>query len=88
MLYLQLKKEYHVTLWHQSDPVLGPDQQLKQDLLAEEGSQVAFDVTHIDYTPQGAAAAKVQVRVFFLCAHVSGRKCVTFLDVGTFHVLQ
>uniref|UniRef100_A0A7S3VRB2 Uncharacterized protein n=1 Tax=Dunaliella tertiolecta TaxID=3047 RepID=A0A7S3VRB2_DUNTE len=57
----QLKEELHITLWHADDPALGPDQELQQCLLAAVGSEVAFEVTHIDFVPQGMAAAKVQL---------------------------
>jgi len=50
-------------LWHNGDPELGPDEELRQGLVAAVGSQVSFDITHIDYAPHGMAAAKVQVRL-------------------------
>ena len=65
---MQVKQEMHITLWHGDDPVAGPDLGLQQALLDVEGNEVAFEVTHIDYKPNGMAAAKVQVGV----RHVRG----------------
>ena len=56
-----MKQELHITLWHHKDPVFGTDNELKNTLLRSSGTEVAFEITHIDYSLQGLAAARVQV---------------------------
>jgi len=56
-----MKEELHVTLWHCEDQTMGANLELQRTLLDALGSEVAFEITHVDYVPRGMAAAKVQV---------------------------
>ncbi|KAF5835398.1 hypothetical protein DUNSADRAFT_7483 [Dunaliella salina] len=80
----QLKDELHVTLWHAEDPALGSDQELQECLLAAVGSEVTFEVTHVDFVPQGIAAAKVQLTSApeTVLAKLSGRYLHITLVIG------
>jgi len=40
---------------------MGANLELQRTLLDALGSEVAFEITHVDYVPRGMAAAKVQV---------------------------
>ena len=64
---LQLKEELHVTLWHSEDAELGEDAVLRSAVLSAQGSEVVFEVSHVDWEPGGMVAAAVQVSCCSRC---------------------
>jgi hypothetical protein len=54
------KAEYHVTLWHVDDPVLGPDEQLRSALVQSVGQEAVVQLISVDWNDCVVAAQVIQ----------------------------
>ncbi|GAX84707.1 hypothetical protein CEUSTIGMA_g12129.t1 [Chlamydomonas eustigma] len=54
------KSEYHVTLWHVEDPVLGPDEELRLALAQSVGQEAVVQLISVDWN-DSVVAAQVQM---------------------------
>jgi hypothetical protein len=50
------RPDYHITLWHADDPLLGPDQVLRDALTAAVGSEALLEVVAVDVSAEVIAA--------------------------------
>lgn len=53
---VQVKIEFHITLWHSNDTLLGANSAIRDELLAVIGEEVLFEVVGVDHSTEVTAA--------------------------------